>query len=870
MFALPTSTSTWRVRGLLRLMSFRSFLRPVSALALAGSLFTISSASQAADSDLRISSIGYHPDQAKVASSLLSSSQFEVRRVSDDSVALAGMTAPGDARSNPVVPTEFAYVIDFSSLTEEGDYYLWVEDVGRSIDFTIGKTVYDEGLVLAMLGMYGWRANVNVSLMHQGQTFSHAAGHMNDGLLDEVGQAGVTKDGLGGWYDAGDYGKYSSNGAFALGLMLKAWEHFSGNLSQVVLPIPETGGTFPDYLDEMKVELDWLLKMQIDGGENVGAFYHKLTPLSFSGFRMPADDSSSRYFAPHGSTATASVAAVLAQASRIFASYAPTYAASLLAAAESAYSWLASNPDYLEADLDAFKTGAYQSDDADERLWAAAELWETTGEAKYLSDLETRLNGMSDPIAQNFNWPDMGNLGGFTYLLSGRSGRDTATVTKMEGALKERADIASSVSERDLFGRAESNYYWGSNGTTVSACSLLHVASVVHASEAARYNAACVSQIAHVYGRNLYNRSQVTGHGIDPPLNPHDRRSGSDGVALPYPGLLVGGGSTSDNWVDAQGSYETNEVAINWNAGLVYALAGFSEGTLVYDGSEGGTAKAVAGPPPPPARSPTELIDDLEDGDLSILPVQGRNGAWHTSQDETSDAPLLTNVEAGGEGKRGIHGVGGPYTGWGAGMGFTFVEKDGGLESYDATGYEGVSFMVRGGPEAGDNLRLSIRDGNNDPSGGICQDCWDSFQIQLPLTGEWTRHYVRFDELRQQGFGDSFPRLAVDRLYALEFQTMEDDSMDLFIDEVGFVDEDGDVVSAVPGEGGASAGLGGAGHLGGLGGGGEPGENPIGQEDSGCGCRSAGNRSGAPFAGFLGLLVLALGVRRRHGGVAKL
>jgi len=58
----------------------------------------------------------------------------------------------------------------------------------------------------------------------------------------------------------------------------------------------------------------------------------------------------------------------------------------------------------------------------------------------------------------------------------------------------------------------------------------------------------------------------------DSPMNPHDRRSGADGIWEPWPGYLVGGGWPGPkDWVDIQDSYQTNEIAINWNAALIYA-----------------------------------------------------------------------------------------------------------------------------------------------------------------------------------------------------------------------------------------------------------------------------------------------------------
>jgi endoglucanase len=62
---------------------------------------------------------------------------------------------------------------------------------------------------------------------------------------------------------------------------------------------------------------------------------------------------------------------------------------------------------------------------------------------------------------------------------------------------------------------------------------------------------------------------------LNPPKNPHDRRSGADNTEAPWPGYLVGGGHSATDWVDRQKSYSHNEIAINWQAALVYALAGF-------------------------------------------------------------------------------------------------------------------------------------------------------------------------------------------------------------------------------------------------------------------------------------------------------
>ena len=99
----------------------------------------------------------------------------------------------------------------------------------------------------------------------------------------------------------------------------------------------------------------------------------------------------------------------------------------------------------------------------------------------------------------------------------------------------------------------------------------LHVADLLSPNPA--YQQTIQRNAAYLFGYNFYNRSFVTGLGIDPPMHPHDRRSGADGIDAPWPGYLVGGGHTPTDWVDSQDDYARNEIAINWQAGLVYLLA---------------------------------------------------------------------------------------------------------------------------------------------------------------------------------------------------------------------------------------------------------------------------------------------------------
>src|SRR5262245_25726939 len=531
-------------------------------------------AANAADSDVRVSSIGYLTARAKRVSVLAGATSFTVRRAGDGSVAFEGaleapVTDPGT--SDSVARGEF------STLTEAGRFYVDVPGVGRSVEFPIGDDVYRAPFQAAMLGFYGLRCGTALSFWFGRDHFGHAACHLEDGYLDYLGQAGVARDGKGGWHDAGDFGKYTGNAGFTVGMMLSAFQRHPAGILQAPLPIPERDGPLPDFLDEIRWELEWMLKMLYDAGD--GRVSHKLTALGFEGFVLPESDTQTRYFVPFSTAATADFVASLAQASRIYRPYDAAFADRCLAAARTAYAYLTANTANTPPDQAAFSTGGYTTSDPDDRLWAAAEMWETTGEAAPLADLETRISAVMSSatlVAADFDWGSVRNLGLFTYLLSAREGRTQAVVDRVRASAMTAADAVVTTHDASRYGRGVMNYYWGSNGSVARTAMLLAVANRL--SGDAHYLDVAVDQIGYLFGRNQYNRSQVTGLGIAPPLHPHHRASAADGVANPWPGLLVGGGTTATGWMDNQDMYMVNEVAINWNGALVYALALFLPG----------------------------------------------------------------------------------------------------------------------------------------------------------------------------------------------------------------------------------------------------------------------------------------------------
>ena len=517
---------------------------------------------------IRFNSLGYQPQSQKQATILApEAEQFRVRRADNDRVVFNGTL--GEVRTQQDVE-QSARIADFSALNKSGEFYIEIPAVGRSRNFTIADDAYNEAYAATMRAFYLWRCGCEVDYTYNGIRYHQDACHAEDGYEDYIGNKGHQHDGTGGWHDAGDYGKYVVNAGITTNLLFWAWESFQPQLQSVTLGLPETAPAYPEYLKEMKWEIDWLLKMAYPDGS--GRVSHKLTATNFAGFIMASEDAQKRYFTQWSSAATADYVAMLAQAARAFAPYDKEYAEKCLAAARHSYSMLrtALEEPFVQGD---FKTGGYQTGDKDDRIWAAAEMWETTGEELYLKDFEQMARDMNCEVDSNWDWGDVSNSAMFRYALSERTGKDAEIEATIKKNIIAVADALVEASYNDIYGRPLDRYYWGCNGTVARQALNLYVASRLN--DKPEYKNTALNAISHIFGRNYYDRSYVTGVGHNPPMHPHDRRSGADGIEAPWPGYIVGGGHSATDWVDEQESYSHNEVAINWQAGIVFALAWF-------------------------------------------------------------------------------------------------------------------------------------------------------------------------------------------------------------------------------------------------------------------------------------------------------
>jgi len=546
---------------------------------------------------IAVDQVGYPMDGPKVA--LVSTTvftqtiapTFQLRRSSDGAEVFHGkLTLP------EVDPNSGGHVqaADFSAFNTPGTYYLDVPGVGRSWDFALGANVFEHAYVTTMRGFYGQRCGTAVDMGPEFPGYAHPACHLKGAFHPSSGLSGE-RDNVGGWHDAGDYGRYVVNSGIAVGTLLWTWEIYGTKIKNISLKIPESGNGTPDILNEARWGLEWMLKMQ----DEDGGVWHKQTSEHFPGFIAPeADTLPSEVIGtgtiPFKSTcATADLAAVAAIAARVYQPYDAKFAARALVAARKAWAWSEKYPNVIFRNPAGITTGEYgDSNCQDERLWAAAELWRTTGEATYhkffLSSYAAYLPSLDSPPAEN--WANVGPMGLWSYALSMRKDADVNAVK----AIRERTlQAARGVVERTRrnpyhISMQTKDFVWGSNGVAANYGMYLLVANVM--SPRAEFLDAARDNLHYLLGRNTFSLSWVTQTGERPFQHPHHRPSGDGKHEKPWPGLLSGGPNANRQddmlvkmprnlppakvYADQMASYASNEICLNWQASLVFLLAG--------------------------------------------------------------------------------------------------------------------------------------------------------------------------------------------------------------------------------------------------------------------------------------------------------
>jgi endoglucanase len=558
-----------------------------------------------------LNQVGFYPSAPKMAVVTVASAgapagdagvpatdRFFVVTAGGGDTAFTGRLGPLMASTNSTLSTRLA---DFTELKKAGIYRILVPGMEPSYPFRIGHGVFYPVVRAALKGYYYQRSGMALTAEYAGQ-WSRPAGHPDTQVLvhpsaaTTLRPAGTVISTPGGWYDAGDYNKYIVNSGITMGTLLDAYEDFPGFFDTLHTNIPPIGGV-PDLLNEVLYNLRWMLTMQ---DPDDGGVYHKCTNAVFDGMVMPGVTKAPRYVVEKGTAGTLDFAAVMGQAARVFGHFRnslPGLSDSCLRAAEQAWKWALQNPN-LAYDQNAMNksflpqvtTGAYGDFSfKDEWFWAAAELMVTTGDAAYGEMVRAQLNyPMSLP-----SWSNVQMMGAYTLLryqhsLPAAWAAAAETIRqRLLGMADHYLDKIGSNAFHTVIGESRTDFVWGSNSVAANQGMLLVNAWLQTRDK--KYLEPALANLDYLLGMNATGYCFVTGVGTYSTMHPHHRPSIADGIVPPVPGLMAGGPNPGQqdhqhyafsdpeiSYTDQDGAYASNEIAINWNAPLVY-LAGAIE-----------------------------------------------------------------------------------------------------------------------------------------------------------------------------------------------------------------------------------------------------------------------------------------------------
>jgi hypothetical protein len=193
------------------------------------------------------------------------------------------------------------------------------------------------------------------------------------------------------------------------------------------------------------------------------------------------------------------------------------------------------------------------------------------------------------------------------------------------------------------------------------------------------------------------------------------------------------------------------------------------------------------------ARGDAPLLDDWEENDSRVAPLDGRAGNWATYDDGTGKqtppdkSPLFPSRIHGSRGSstRALHMVGGKFKNWGV----TFGAELAAASCYDASAYAGIEFWAKGPGVI--KVGLQMIDVQDEKYGGFCKaepDCYNTHRKVVALSKTWKHYVVRWEELAQLYKAGPPLDFAPQRVRFLEFGIgPESTPYDLWIDDVAFV-----------------------------------------------------------------------------------
>ena len=402
-----------------------------------------------------------------------------------------------------------------------------------------------------------------------------------DSCLQDGSDVGL--DLTGGWFDAGDHVKFNLPMAYTAAML--AWAVYEEKDAFV------KSGQLKYILDEIKWATDYFIKChpepdvyyyQVGDGDIDHMWWG---PAEVVHLRTKRPSYKVDITSP-GSTVSAETAAALAAASIVFKDTDPQYSNLCLKHAKELFNFAdktRSDAGYTAA------TNFYTSHSGfyDELTWAATWIYLATGDTSYLDKAESYVEFWStepqtDIMSYKWGhcWDDV-RYG--AQLLLARITNKPIYKESMERHL----DYWTVGVDNSRIKYTPKGLAWLNNWGSLRYATTTAFLAAVYADwegcspqKAKIYNDFAKAQVDYALGST--GRSFVVGFGENWPQHPHHRTAhGSwyDSMNVPdyhrhvLYGALVGGPGESDNYRDDISDYQCNEVACDYNAGFVGALA---------------------------------------------------------------------------------------------------------------------------------------------------------------------------------------------------------------------------------------------------------------------------------------------------------
>jgi len=529
-----------------------------------------------------IDQFGYRPEARKIAvirnpktgfdaeESFSPGNFYAVISVEDSSQVLSGTPVAWNNGSTNSSSGDKAWWFDFSELKDEGTYFILDIDSNLcSCNFEIKENIYEEVMMQAMRTFFYQRSGFEKQPPFACEEWADEASHLQDkharDFLDKNNPA-TEKDVSGGWYDAGDYNKYTSWTANYIVDFMKAFIENPGVWGDNY-NIPESGNGVPDILDEAKWGLEHLLRLQLTDGSllSIVGVAHASPPSAATG---PS------YYGRPNTSGTLNAAAAFAIASKVYRSAGmKIFADSLRASAVRAWNWAGENPSVIfrnnEGNTQGLGAGQQETNDYGRltaKLEAASFLFEVTGEAKYKNFFESNYNQihlMQWTFAYPFETTNQETLLYYTTLDGISSSVKSAIISKYNNAMNGSENFTAISEQKDPFLAHIKDYTWGSN--SVKAGKGLMFTDFVHyginSSKNGQALEAAENYIHYIHGVNPLNMvylSNMYNFGAENCVNEFYHSWFTDGSSKwdrvgestygPAPGFLTGGPNPGYDW----------------------------------------------------------------------------------------------------------------------------------------------------------------------------------------------------------------------------------------------------------------------------------------------------------------------------------